>query len=518
MPPRAPSPPVDPDRLHGWKEISTFVGKGLRTVQRWEKQYGLPVRRLGDGRDIVFASRREIEDWLRRSSSRRAKEDPVTGEETGVSIAGTGAGTNGRLASAPSGEGSAGTNDHGASSTNGAVLVVKEAPAAAEAAAVAPADNVAAVPVAGRTSVAPRTRGVFGLLATGLVGAAAAGWWWVAGTRPATTPDSLGQPASWRVEDDTLRVFNAAGVPLWTYRIDATLSEDRYSAPDRDWAGGVAIEDLDGDGRREVLFRSLSEERETRSALYCLNADGTVRWTRRLDDRMRFGDDTYTAPWVVNHMRVLPNGDGTRSVWVVFTHGLMFPSVLERIDAGGNVQSRHWSNGYIESLTPATWKGQPVLLVGAANNEHKASSLAILPRDDATATAPSANPKYRCSTCPPRDPLAFVVFPPNPLGLLRRETAAVVEAWILDQDGLMVHVTEPPFGTPLPEGLVYYTLDSDLRPVAVEASVGYERLHEWWWKAGRIDRPFSPAEVDRMLPILKWNGTGYTPYGLAGTR
>jgi hypothetical protein len=37
----------DSDRLNGWNEIATFLGKGVRTVQRWEREYGLPIHRLG---------------------------------------------------------------------------------------------------------------------------------------------------------------------------------------------------------------------------------------------------------------------------------------------------------------------------------------------------------------------------------------------------------------------------------------------------------------------------------------
>ena len=34
------------DHLNGWKEIAAFLGKGVRTVQRWEREQGLPVHRL----------------------------------------------------------------------------------------------------------------------------------------------------------------------------------------------------------------------------------------------------------------------------------------------------------------------------------------------------------------------------------------------------------------------------------------------------------------------------------------
>ena len=31
--------------LSSWKDIAKYMGKGVRTVQRWERHLGLPVRR-----------------------------------------------------------------------------------------------------------------------------------------------------------------------------------------------------------------------------------------------------------------------------------------------------------------------------------------------------------------------------------------------------------------------------------------------------------------------------------------
>ena len=36
------------DRLDSWKEIATYLGRGVRTAQRWEREEGLPVHRLSD--------------------------------------------------------------------------------------------------------------------------------------------------------------------------------------------------------------------------------------------------------------------------------------------------------------------------------------------------------------------------------------------------------------------------------------------------------------------------------------
>ena len=52
------------DRLNGWKEIGSHMGKSARTAQRWERLLGLPVHRLGAlGGRIIFAFRSEIDHW-----------------------------------------------------------------------------------------------------------------------------------------------------------------------------------------------------------------------------------------------------------------------------------------------------------------------------------------------------------------------------------------------------------------------------------------------------------------------
>src|SRR5262249_16656642 len=61
-------PPVSyeakPRRLNSWEEIAAYLGRGVRTVQRWEKM-GLPVQRQKSGsRGSVTAATEEIDNWL----------------------------------------------------------------------------------------------------------------------------------------------------------------------------------------------------------------------------------------------------------------------------------------------------------------------------------------------------------------------------------------------------------------------------------------------------------------------
>ena len=63
-----PSKPGACNTLGSWKEIASYLGKGVRTVQRWEREFGLPIRRPPQHlRRMVCASPEELDDWLAHS-------------------------------------------------------------------------------------------------------------------------------------------------------------------------------------------------------------------------------------------------------------------------------------------------------------------------------------------------------------------------------------------------------------------------------------------------------------------
>ena len=58
------------EMLSGWKDIANYMGKGVRTVQRYEHDLGLPVRRLS-GRPVgaVIATKSDLDSWVRSSAT-----------------------------------------------------------------------------------------------------------------------------------------------------------------------------------------------------------------------------------------------------------------------------------------------------------------------------------------------------------------------------------------------------------------------------------------------------------------
>ena len=67
-----------PERLASWKEIAAYLGREVRTVQRWAAERGLPVHHLPGGvRPRVFSTRPELDAWL-RAGSPQSRPEPVS--------------------------------------------------------------------------------------------------------------------------------------------------------------------------------------------------------------------------------------------------------------------------------------------------------------------------------------------------------------------------------------------------------------------------------------------------------
>lgn len=64
---------TSPMMLNSWKEIAAYLGRGVRTVQRWERDLGLPVHRIGKGRrSPVYATVTDLNFWISTTEADRA--------------------------------------------------------------------------------------------------------------------------------------------------------------------------------------------------------------------------------------------------------------------------------------------------------------------------------------------------------------------------------------------------------------------------------------------------------------
>jgi len=473
------------DRLNSWKEIAAYLGKGVRTVQRWENQMGLPVRRLGrEGGEIVYALKSEIDAWILKGG-------------------------------------------HTAADDSAAVTPISTS-APPEPAAPLPAPAITLEMAEPRA--APRPSLFAGGLWVTLFLAALGGIAMTLAQRTGTTsggPEIAGStghpgpnPVGAAVEGHALRVWGEDNRPLWTVRIDA---QDERRMDTRIQVGAespfrpIAVDDLDGDGRNEVLVLAVSAS-GSGDNLRVFNADGTQRFVHVPGRPVNYGAKTYRG-FNSYGLYLCPNADRPPSLFLIAGNVPWFPSVLEEISPTGEIRSEYWSNGYITSVRPATLRGRSLLLVGAYNNESRGASLAILDRERPGGTAPAEKADYRCTNCADGYPQEFLVFPGS--DALREVSsgegsAMVADARVTGETELVVTVSQlnsrvPGETIPL-EGSITYTVSvHDLVLRHFLPGWSFLSIHNAFRRSGRLDHAYGPRDEAELAGVLRWSHGRFVP-------
>jgi hypothetical protein len=444
-------------RLNGWKEIAVYLDKSVRTVQRWEADYGLPVRRLGTGgAESVSAFVEDLQRWREGAEAEAARQ----------SIGATEAVSTGELHPLPGDR--EGLDLLAPSSTSRGL-------------------SRAAVQLVGGRRL--RWNLVGAIL---LVAVLAAGAWWLV-----TAARNPAEPSSVEILEEQLLVRDVGGRVLWTHRFDAALSRQPWN---------FRIVDIDADGHQEVLgipHSALASPSSVR--FYCFDFRGRVRWTYRHDTGQTFGTTIYSPPFRPDLFALSDAPHGRKYIWVISRHVPSYPSVLHKLDAAGAIQGEYWSAGHISEVRPVQSGGRRVVLVAARNNEYQSASLALLDEDRPSGSSPSVDPRYQCRACPPGGPLAYVVFP-KPERLRQLSGTAGLQILGADPGGSVVAWVNfgEDFGVQAP---VVYTLDRQLRPIRIEPSDTFETGCLELVRRRAID-PYAPGTGLRQLrSVLWWNGS-----------
>jgi hypothetical protein len=442
-----------PDRLTGWKEIAAYLDRGIRTVQRWEKEAGLPVRRVGpQGGESVFALRSELDAWLLAGGGERADslrpESNATGDRNGVG----------------------GENGNG----NG-----PGAPPAAD---------------QPRRQWTPRRLALGAALATVvLVGLALAASLW---SKPATR-----RPAAWELHDTQVRVLDAAGNLLWSVENASACDPARPVQCQQQ----AAIADIDGDGQVEVLVAKGGRD----EGLFWYGDDSRLRSSLRQPKTVTYGDGTYAGPYYLMGVVV----DDQKRIWAWGRHHIYYPSFLWRIKAGAGgqleVMSEYWSPGTITAVLAHRFGGRDTLLVGAYHNDDDArgASLAVFFDGRIAGTGPASSPKKHCLSCDPGGPDLFFTFPRSPL--LELPAGSEAAAYFSKFEGVgdnaftaVVEVGSPPRSeaTLFPPARARYAFDGAFGLTHVELS-DYDIVRARFEARDLHPRDWTSAD---LLPIDLW--------------
>jgi hypothetical protein len=449
------------DRLDGWKDIASHLRKSVRTAIRWEKELGLPVRRLqGKAGEVVFAFRSEIDEWLRRHEPAERKS---SGGESSVTV------------DTPSGES----------------------------------------PSKRSSAWARRPLSVVTLLAAGALALVVVGWLLVKDRNP----------SGWQVGRNSLILTNRAGREVCRQTFDFDLDPAAYAKPEpRLDQKLVALTDLDGDGRREAVMRvsvGLSGDQAPEAVLYVFESDCSLRFSYTFDEEIRFGKQApYGPPFPI--VRLLVDSSTTpATIVVVSQHCQRSAAVVRRLSAHGAVLNQYWTNGHVRVVATVPFQGRRLLAVGATNDESRRPSLTLLDLAQESAVVPAADPEQACSSCQGGPPFAHFLFPVNELATRQAHVPYVTEVRRETADLLRISVEQyrgrlPGDGQVVDSvATVYYTLNKSLDLTDINLGDDYRDALKRAEGLGLMP-PRGQARAEQAIrDVRKWNGTRFEAAGPA---
>ena len=456
------SEPGAPELLDGWKAIAEYLGKSVRTAQRYHRQLSMPVyHRMGLENEGVYALRAELDAWQLLSPTTERTEE-----------------------------------------------------------------GTPAAPCPPPARIWPWSLPAWISVVLGLVSVAVVLGVWLLPTSPGgPIVGGDGQPAKYTVAFDQLQVFDKDSRLLWAHRFPAPLSEVSYRVaadPRRIEAGGgsnvpprahsmhsVQLGDIDGDGHVEVLMVARVEPE--RASLYCFSSEGRVRWIYRPRQELSFGGKNEGVPERVNWVVLKDEGSNPPSIWVESQHTSRFPALVEQVSVDGQSLGGYWSNGHVISASFGRVGPRDWLFLGGANNERGGGFLAAVDPRAPDTSAPAEAATYRCDGCPTSHPDHFIVFPSTRMCGVDGGMGAVSAVTVAQSGQIVVNVTH--HSDRLPGGLAYtsadtiYTLSADFRLIDVDFHSDYAVMHRYFETLGRLTHPFV-AETHRrqLLPVVRWDG------------
>ena len=320
-------------------------------------------------------------------------------------------------------------------------------------------------------------------------------------------PDAPGErPVRFQFVGRDLEARDGRGALAWTHRFPLDVGElVRDHA--RAHLQTVQVDDLDGDGRRELVVLvqrgSVSGRGGGVETMEVLTEGGDLLWEYAPDLAWTFGGRRFDGPWVVLDL-LIAGGPGARQIWVAYGHNPWWPGFVVRLDRRGEASVRFVQSGLVYGLGYGMHDGRAFVLAVGVNNEYASAAVAVLEADGPPAVSPqSAESAYRCDDCPGGAPARYFLLPPTEVS--RLFTSPYNAAVSVNVSGTSIQIATREWDTR--DVAVFYRLSPSFEPESVDFSDGYWTVHHTLEGEGRIDHSAEDCP-ERVHPkiVREWVG------------
>jgi hypothetical protein len=479
-----------PDLLHGWKDIAAYLGRSVRSVQRWEATAGLPIRRITtpSGGQIVYASRTEIDEWRRTSAiipdADASVQDSPEGADA-VRPADVVAQSDAGDASLPA----AGDEKSDGPAEVASTVVDDEGPARAR-----PTFRLIG-------SVSRRAAGVLAVAAAVAIGVAG-GVWLAVSILP-----KWSRPAEISIEGPAIVARNAAGREVWRHVLGGGNVRPFTLVGPR----GAFTGDLGGDGELEFAIPASSAAPHFASAVtdtvYVFDRHGRLFQRIQPALRVRDGGVVFDAPWRL--VSVAFSTTAPARLWAAYTHHTAHATFVIEAASGRAPIVRFLQSGRISSLAHWRTPQGEYLAVGGADREYQSASLTLLDlREPGGRWPDDGRGALSCDGCPATPPSAVFLLPSS--DVTRADFRPF--GWVHD-----IHPSHPDLTVDMHNGIgplaldTTFTVRADLSIASFARAPRHWMQHRQFEESGRLTHTAEECP-DAAMPIevRQWrHGAGW---------
>jgi hypothetical protein len=469
--------------LTSWKEIASYIDRDVRTCHRLEKEFGLPVHRMGDTpRSRVFAYVEELDEWMAERGNNNhigigIESDPIPKYRI------------------PLGWRLAVLTTIVMTSALAAYLLFFNRSSSLSSQSPISLQNANALKDSSNQH----------------------------GEKSGLLADL--QPSDYKIDGSVLIITNKADRELFRYdtRLDDLRNEDYYrlhfqtksstqgpspyrKTPMKDLKyPHLIIEDLDKDGRREVLFAPQTKSEKDEESIICFNDRGEKLWEYRTGRHLEFGDIEYPDQYRVAKLGVEDmDGDGKAEIFLVSNHKDDFPTQFLVLGADGKKKGEYWNSGRMMDwvLQDIDDDGRKEILFAAMNNELAAPVLIIFDQDNVMGSSPQLQDFWTCPELSPGKEMYYLrfssnfemIFPGAMEGLLR---VNVVNGQVIETE--TTH-----------SGIIFY-FDLGLKLKSIRLTHIFISLYNEKMAEGKVTESFDHDSITARLrkDIRYWDGENW---------
>jgi hypothetical protein len=294
-----------------------------------------------------------------------------------------------------------------------------------------------------------------------------------------------------------LTALDGSGNAIWRYRFPKPLRGFDGDPQPTQFISQVHLEDLDGDGKNEVVVAaSYGFENGSSDELYLFAPSGRLMWRYQPRANYNFVGRVANGPWKFRSFAIVPV-DGKREVWAGFSDPVFSPSIVASVDLNGRSTIRYVSSGVVFALLGVNNEQGTFVLAGGVNNEYRAASYAVLNIHQPPAASPqTSGNRFQCINCPSGRPIRYVTVPQTEANIGFGKPYNMVESFQQRPSGILMVVSEAPeFGA-----TGYVELSSDLVPKNISVGAAYSGAHERLEKQGLIDHKWADC-TEQKKPV-----------------